>query len=184
MAYNNSRYQYGTSPRKIAPDYSPARRKKEITKTVPRKQNTTQKKQMPKAKTKENVDLARKAKLKEEAKMKRKVLAIVLCIFAVLFVISYRSSLISESFAEIKDLKLELEAIEKENQQLSVSIESTLNLNNIEKIAEEKLGMQKLKSDQIVYVNLPKEDYIQPASEEVLIEEDKNFFENIIDKIF
>lgn len=184
MAYNNSRYQYGTSPRKIAPDYRPVKKQTTPARTNPRKQSTVSKKQAPRTSVKKNIDLAQKEKLKEEARMKRKVIAIVLCVFAVMFVISYRSSLISENFAEIKVLKEELETLEKENQQLSVSIESTLNLNNIEKIAEDKLGMQKLKSDQIVYVNLPKEDYIQPASEEVVIEEDKNFIEKLIDKIF
>lgn len=182
MAYN-SRYQYGTSPRKIVPDYRPIK-KQTTTKATPKKKSVATQRQVSKTRKKQNINLAQKAKLKEERKMKTKVIAIVLCLFAVLFVISYRSSLISENFAEIKELKEELGNLEKENQQLSVSIESALNLNNIEKIAEEKLGMQKLKSDQIVYVNLPKEDYIKPASEEVVIEDDKNFFEKIIDKIF
>ena len=43
--------------------------------------------------------------------------------------------------------------------------------------------MQKLTSKQTVYVNLPKKDYIEPASEEVVVEKDKNWFEQIWEKI-
>ncbi len=180
MAYG-SKYQYGTSPRKIEPEYQPRRRQTETRRTNVKKQE-----QVKKAHTTKNkkVDAALKEKIKQENMMKRKVVLIVLIIFAVLFVISYRSSKISANFAEIKELKKELESIEKENEQLSVTIESTLNLNNIEKIAEDKLGMQKLKSEQIVYVNLPKEDYIQPASETVNKNVEKNGFAGLLEDIF
>ncbi len=182
MAYS-SKYQYGTSPRKIAPEYGPVKKHTSNQRKKVNKQAMI-KKQSTKAVKKKNVNLAQKAKLKKERIMKMKVIAMVLCLFAVLFVISYRSSLISENFAEIKSLKKELESLEKENQQLNVGIESSLNLNNIEKIAEEKLGMQKLKSDQIVYVNLPKQDYIQPASEQVNVNTKENFIQKLINDIF
>lgn len=182
MAYS-SKYQYGTSPRKIAPEYRPIKKNTSDQRKTANKQSTVRKKQTNTAK-KKNINLAQKAKLKKERMMKMKVIAMVLCLFAVLFVISYRSSLISENFAQIKNLKKELESLEKENQQLNVGIESTLNLNNIEKIAEEKLGMQKLKSDQIVYVNLPKQDYIQPSSEQIRVDKNENFIQKLINKIF
>ena len=184
MAYGN-KYQYGTSPRKIAPEYRPVRKQVTKTKTTARKpQTNVRKTQPPQNSRKVRMSPAQKAKLKQEKRMKSKVIAIVLFVFTVLFIISYRSSLISQNFAEIKDLKTELETLEKENQQLSVGIEAALNLNNIEKIATKKLGMQKLKSDQIVYLNLDKEDYIQPASEEVEMEENQNFIQKLISKIF
>ena len=181
MAYSN-KYQYETSPKKVAPEYRP--KKKQPTKTVTKKnQSITPKKQMPKSAKNPNADLAKKAKLKQDRKRKAKVIFMVMFLFLVLFVISYRSSLISENFAEIKNLKKDLEVLEKENQQLDVGIESTLNLNNIEKIATEKLGMQKLKSDQIVYVNLQREDYIQPASEKVVMEENQSFWQKILNEL-
>lgn len=182
MAYS-SKYQYGTSPRKIVPEYRPVKKNTTNQRKTVNRQSMVRK-QQPNTAKKKNINLAQKAKLKKERMMKIKVIAIVMCLFAVLFVISYRSSLISENFAQIKDLKKELESLEKENQQLNVGIESTLNLNNIEKIAEEKLGMQKLKSDQIVYVNLPKKDYIQSASEQVKINKSENFIQKLINKIF
>ena len=84
----------------------------------------------------------------------------------------------------MQDLKKELSSLEKENEQLKVNIENSLNLNTIEKLAKERLGMQKLTNKQTIYVNLPKKDYVESASEEVVIEEQKNWFEKIVDRIF
>ena len=58
-----------------------------------------------------------------------------------------------------------------------------MNLSVIEKLAKEKLGMQKLNNRQTVYVTLPKKDYVEPASEEVVQEEEENWFQKLIDKI-
>ena len=84
----------------------------------------------------------------------------------------------------MQTLKRDLSSLEKENEQLKVSIENSLNLNTIEKLAKEKLGMQKLTNKQTIYVTLPKKDYIEAAPEEVVIEdEEKNWFEKLIEKI-
>ena len=82
-----------------------------------------------------------------------------------------------------KELKTNLAAITKENEQLEVNIENSLNLNNLEKEAKERLGMQKLTNKQTVYINLPKKEHVEPATEEVIIEEEPSWFENLINKI-
>ena len=74
-------------------------------------------------------------------------------------------------------------AIQKENEQLRVNLENSLNLSNIEQIAEKRLGMQKLDNSQKVYVSLDKQDYVEPASEEVVIEEEKSWFEQLLDTL-
>lgn len=74
--------------------------------------------------------------------------------------------------------------MQKENEQLKVNIANGLNLNNIEKLAKEKLGMQKLTNKQTLYVSLPKKDYVESASEKVVIEKEQNWFENFVNKIF
>ena len=43
--------------------------------------------------------------------------------------------------------------------------------------------MQKLTNKQTVYISLPKKDYVQSATEEVIIEKEESLFENIINKI-
>jgi len=55
-----------------------------------------------------------------------------------------------------ENIKSQVSAMQKENEQLKVSIENSLNLNSIEKAAEEKLGMRKLDNNQKVYVDLQK----------------------------
>ena len=57
-------------------------------------------------------------------------------------------------------------------------------MSNIEKEAKERLGMEKLTNKQTVYVTLPKKDYIESASEKVVIEEeDESWFQKILDLI-
>ena len=162
-----SRYQYETSPRKIEPDYKKDKRKQHI-KVV---------KDLPK----------QDVKLSKEQKMKhRKATLLVLAIFAVLLTISYRNTQINEKFQEMQGLKTELASLQKENEQLQVSIENSLNFSNIEKQAKEKLGMQKLTNKQTVYVSLPKKDYIESATEKVEIDNtnEENWFQKVVDRIF
>ncbi len=162
-----TRYEYETSPRKLEPDY---RREK-------KRQAISVVKDLPK----------QDVKLSKEQKMKhRKATLLVLGIFAILFTISYRNTQINEKFNEMQALKTELSSLQKENEQLQVTIENSLNLSNIEKQAKEKLGMQKLTNKQTVYVSLPKKDYIEPATEKVEISDndDENWFQKFVDKIF
>lgn len=98
--------------------------------------------------------------------------------------ISYRNSQINEKFTEIQSLKKELSATQKENEQLKVNIENNLNLNTIEKMAKEKLGMQKLTNRQTVYINLPKKDYVEPASEKIVKNSNENWFQKLTNKLF
>ena len=54
-----------------------------------------------------------------------------------------------------------------------------LNLTNLEQQARSMLGMQKLTNKQTEYINLPKTDYIEAASEQVIIEEKPGLLETI-----
>ena len=159
-----SAYQYTTNPRKLEPEYKPnkQKRKLKVVEDVPRQ----------------------KVKIsKEERKKQMKITLFVIAIFGILLTISYRNSQINEKFTEMQSLKQELSSLQKENEQTKVNIQNGLNLNNIEKLAKEKLGMQKLTNKQTVYVSLPKKDYVESASEAVAIENNKNWLEKIIDKI-
>lgn len=162
----SSRYEYETSPRKLEPDVKirtrTKNRKLKVVKDLPR----------------QDVKIS-----KEQKKRQRKLTLVVIGIFILLLTISYRNSQINEKFNEVQDLKRELSSLQKENEQLKVTIENSLNLNTIEKLAKEKLGMQKLTNKQTVYVTLPKKDYVESASEEVVTEE-KSWFQQLIDKIF
>lgn len=159
-------YQYETSPRKLQPEYTPVKNPKQ------QKKKSTVKKQEVKQEAKET---------KNNIVKKAEIVMTIAVGFAVLFAISYQNSLISETFSKKEHLKSELGAIEKENEQLSVNIEKSLNLNNVEQMAREKLGMQKLTNDQKIYISLPKKDYIESSKEDYNLDDDKNVFEKIFE---
>lgn len=158
-------YEYSTSPKKLQPDYRKRNRKRnlKIVEDVPRQE----------------------VKISAEQKRKHKKLTLlVIGIFTLLLTISYRNSQINERFSQVQTLRKELSSIEKENEQTEVLIQNSLNLNTIEKLAKEKLGMQKLTNKQTLYINLPKKDYVESASEKIIMEKEKNWFEKFVDKIF
>lgn len=167
MINSNNAYQYETSPRKLQPQ----------TKQKTRKKVTTNTKNKPNIKKN-----AKKISNKQKKNKKNKIRAVfyVTLGFIILFTISYRNSLITESFNEKESLKKELNSLKKTNEQLQVGIENALNLNTIEQEAKERSGMQKLANNQKVYVNLEKKDYVQSATEEVVIEDNTSWFQKII----
>lgn len=163
MAYN-SRYQYETSPRKLRPEYEP------VKKTYPKK-STAKKSANKKALNPKKVNQA-------------KILSYVAIGFITLFIISYRNAVIDKTYSNLKELKSQLGSIEKETAQIEANLESSLKLDTIEQEAKELLGMQKLKDEQIVYVTLPKRDYVESSSETIKkSESNSNWFMNIINKI-
>ena len=99
-----------------------------------------------------------------------------------LLTISCRNSQIDKQFSQIQSQKQELATLQKENEQLKVSIENSVNISKIEKIAKEELGMQKLSSKQTVYVTLPKKDYVETATEKVVKKDSQNWFQKLIEK--
>lgn len=169
MPRNYNRYEYETSPRKLEPYYAPKKKTNESSKKKSTNKANSIKKQ------------------KEERKIKLKVIKYLVIGFGILFAITYRNAQIDEHFDKVQTLKSELSAVEKENTQLEVGIESTLNLTNLEQQARSLLGMQKLTNKQTEYITLPKTDYIEVAPEQVIVEEQNNIFEKIgswISKIF
>lgn len=163
-----ARYETGTSPRKLEPDYRRQPKKKKsrlrVVEDLPRQE----------------VKIS-----KEQKRKQRNLTLVVIGIFLLLVTISYRNSQINEKFSEVQNLKEQLASIEKENEQLEVSIENSLNANNIEKLAKEQLGMQKLTNKQTVNVVLPKKDYVEPARQKVVIEkkQEENWFQKLLDKL-
>ena len=162
-----NRYQYETSLRKLEPEYSPVTKKYPKKSVTPRNRNKTK-----------NISKASIIRRKDQFKL----IAAVLIVFSAVLTMSYRNSQIDESFSKTEELKEKYMAIEKENDQMKVDIENSLNYNNVEQQAKELLGMQKLSNKQTVYVNLPKKDYIQPATETVVIEKNDGFINTVINK--
>lgn len=163
-----ARYQYDTNPRKLEPDYNKRSKK------VSQRRHLKVVEDLPKQQVKVS---------KEQRRHQLKTTFTVMGLFLLLLTISCRNSQIDKQFNQIQEQKKQLAALQKENEQLKVSIENSQNLGNVEKVAKEELGMQKLSSKQTIFVTLPKKDYVESASEKVVIEEETNWFESILNKI-
>lgn len=203
-------YQYDTNPRKLSPENTQTRnrysRNGESTNSAARKRVTSvqededetylfenrKPKKAPVEKEEQKIEqklfkqnnlnegVKTAKKTKSNIKPKLKIVMLLIAGFSVLFAISYQNSLINESFNKKEQYKKEAEALSKTNQQIAVNIENNLNLNNVEQVAKDKIGMQKLNNNQKIYVNLPKVDYVAPATEQIIIEEDTNLLTKIV----
>lgn len=158
-------YQYETSPRKLQPEYTPRKNPYQKKKSSTRKMVKEQK------------------QTKRTLKPKVKLVLGIACGFIILFAISYQNSLINESFNKKEELKQSLAALTKENEQLKINIEKSLNLNNVEQSAKELLGMQKLNNNQKIYISLPKKDYVESQAEQMVIEQDTTIWQKILEFI-
>ena len=158
-------YQYGTSPRKFESDYRSRKNDGHI--------------RVVKDSLRQNVRIST-----AQRKKNLKIFSWALFAIVILMTISFRNSQIDKEFNQIQSQKKELASLQKENEQLKVSIENSTNLSNIEKVAKEELGMQKLSQSQTVYVTLPKKDYVEPATEKVNTEEKQSIWDKILDKIY
>ena len=169
MAY----YEYETSPRKIRPEYE------------------RETYRVPQAKKKVNTQTQTKKVSKKAQKTDNSVVfkycMFCFAIFSILLAFIYSDSKVDEAFSKIQSLKTEMAKIQKENDQLEIGIQNSLNLNNIEQAAKAMLGMQKLTNKQIVYINLSKEDYVLPTTETVIMEDNTTVFtklKNFIRDVF
>lgn len=180
-------YQYDTNPKKLKPEYTPKRKEPNRKKANNPTRNPAQKKTQTANKKKTVTKKSKKEEIRAQkillAKTKFSIFIKCALLFAIIFFILFRNSQISESFSEIQKLKANITVLQKENDQIEINIQNSMNSNNLEQKAKELLGMQKLTKKQIVYLTIPKKDYVEYKAEEIIIEEEKGFFENIIDKI-
>ena len=170
-------YQYGTSPRKYEPDYTPRTASR---KTVNKK--TSKKKEVKQVQKKSEANKRIKKQRAEKAKQKKSRVLQVLAVFAIfgmLLALCYREITIMEMFNQKKDMENQLATIQKENGQVEKSIkeeESKLNWNDIQQTASEKLGMQR---KVVIPVDLQKLDNVETTTK-LIKEEEVNFIEEII----
>lgn len=158
-----NRYQYETSPRKLDPIKDP-------------KRNPQKPKKSKVKTTKKSAEEIKKVQQNNRIKL----VTYLFIGFGILMAIGYRNSQINEAFTANKKLERQISEVQKENEQLEVNIQNSLNLSQIEQEAKVRLGMQKINSKQTVYVELPKKDYVEAATEEVVIQDEGT---NLIDAV-
>ena len=80
---------------------------------------------------------------------------------------------INEANENIAKLKAEYNSIVASNQTLQVKIDKTIDLNQLQTLAEEKFGMMRPERHQMVYVELPMEDSTENGEEIETAEKEK-----------
>lgn len=180
-------YQYETSPRKLKPEYNKPR--KNVNQYNKAKAKPKPKAKISKAKKQEEINKAKKKQEEQKnknvliAKTKTAIFFKTAILFVIVFFMLFMNSRISESFTQIQNLKLQITELQKANDQLEINIQNSLNLNNVEQKAKELLGMQKLSNKQTSYISLSKKDFVEPRTEKVIIEEEINWFDDLIEKL-
>ncbi len=132
----------------------------------------------------ENKVLSEKKKRRVNNKVKVKVVFAFLLVFSLCGLVMYRYALITDLNYKINTRMNEYKEIKNENTRLMVKIESELDLQKVQQIAEENLGMQQPDKYQFTYVSVPKSDFITASSE--INDEGKNgenFFDALLSKV-
>ncbi len=107
----------------------------------------------------ENKVLSNKKKQRVNNKLKVKVVFAFMVAFALSGFVMYRYALITDLNYKINTKMNALTEIKNENTRLTVKIESELDLQKIQRFAEENLGMQKPDKSQCTFVKIPRSDF-------------------------
>ena len=109
----------------------------------------------------ENEFLKTKKKEKEGNRQKLKILMHVMLCCGLALVMMYRYCLLTEMNYNVSKKYSEYEQLKNSNIALRVSVEKEADLLKIKEIAQNKLNMQTVDKEQVVYVKVPTNDYIK-----------------------
>lgn len=109
----------------------------------------------------ENDFLRNKRKKFKYTQIKTKLFLLTLLLFACGMIVMYRYALITEINYDIQDSRAMYERIQNDNLVTRMNIHSRLDLSNVRDTAENYLRMHEPRREQIVMINVPRDDYIQ-----------------------
>lgn len=132
----------------------------------------------------ENKVLSEKKKQRVSNKIKVKVVFAFIILFTLGALVVYRYALITDLSYKIDAKKNEYTEIKNENTRLKVQIASNLDIQRIQRIAEENLGMQKPDKSQYTNVIIPRSDFTT-ASNEINGEgkNNKSIFDTLLSRV-
>jgi len=147
--YKNARYNYSSEAYKYYPletetDYIPQKRKRRLR----RKANEN---------TKKRTVFKRATKTNLANQFKTGFAIVVIFAFSLTLLFSFASTTAKRE--EMNNLISDLKQLTETNSNLQSELQKNIDLDEIAKVASTKLGMQKPASHQIVYINVPKQNY-------------------------
>jgi cell division protein FtsL len=113
----------------------------------------------------ENTTLKNKRKRMSYRKIKTKMFVMTLMFFSCGMMIMYRYALITDMNYQIEDARAKHNRMENDNLMIRMKIQSELDLSKLREVAESRLGMREPRGDQIVKINVAREDYIETVAE-------------------
>lgn len=129
------------------------------------------------------INIKKDSKLNNKKYLKKAVL--VLTIFAMAMLLTYRYNLINEKNLKSQTTKKELASIESSLLTSQIEVEQSTDLKKIEDYAKQQLGMQKPGKNQTIYIDTSKStaDVVEGTTDESFIgkltNSIKDFFSNI-----
>lgn len=130
----------------------------------------------------ENKVLKEKRRYKKNRKIKLRMVAAIIAVFAAGLVVMCRFAIITKLSYDLNKLQKDYDQIRNENSMLKVQIESNTDLNRVKEVAEQKLGMQMPDKSQIIYIKVPRNDYTVVMSQKTQTGEDENLLAVLADK--
>ena len=88
----------------------------------------------------------------------------VVLVVAFAFLLLVRGVMITDSCASVEKKQKELNALVASNEKLQVDIDRSLDLDKVEAIAKDELGMRRAEKYQTVYLNLSQEGYVEKTT--------------------
>ncbi len=89
-----------------------------------------------------------------------KVLLVMCCAFVVLF----RGVMITDRTSNVEKKQAELNALITSNEKLQFEIDRSLDLDHVEAVARDELGMRRAEKYQTIYLNLEQTDYVEKTA--------------------
>ena len=110
---------------------------------------------------KKNVKVREVTVTKRNSLRKFKAICAILLMLGLSLFILHRYTLLNEYNQKIRKLKTELSQVQKANSQLQVEMDRKIDLNQIEQLAIQKLGMQYPDKTQTVLLQVKKKDFTE-----------------------
>lgn len=134
----------------------------------------------------ENLVLKQKMKSRKNIKLKLKVIASVVLIFAIGFSVMYRYAQVVEINNKLGAMEIEYENLREANSKIKIRLEQETDLNVIKTLAEDNLGMRVPAESQTVYIKVAGKDMTMVSDEyKNMIDEtsEEGMFAVLMDKV-
>ncbi len=130
----------------------------------------------------ENQVLKAKKRYKSNRKAKLKMVVEIIAVLLAGLAVVCRYAIITKINYELNKQEVVYQEIRNANSVLKVQIETKTDLNEVKEAAENRLGMQMPDKSQIIYINVPRNDYTVVMVNDTQTGNSEGIVGNILDK--